>query len=289
MQLKTVYILLLLFFLPVELASAASNDVRSECLRISNKLASVGYDECIQRDLQASDGRSVNNLPVLIKEYPQLPGHREMTGRILLVGGIHGDEYASVSVIFKWMRILDLHHSGKFHWYIVPLLNPDGLLQKNSQRVNANGVDLDRNFPVSADDQDPYQYWVEQTGSDPRLYPGEHPASEPETRWLIQEIDSFKPDVIVALHAPYDRVDYPGIAKDSYKIGHLDLNLPGTWPASLANYAGVTRNIPIITVELPFAEIMPTSSQVNEIWLDLMKRLEQQFPDTAITRTNPGH
>lgn len=290
MRLKTVYIFLILFLLPGELLSAASNDVRNECLRIANKLASVGYDECIQRDLQASGGQSVNSLPVLIKEYPQLPGYREMPGRILLVGGMHGDEYASVSVIFKWMRILDLHHSGRFHWHIVPLLNPDGLLQRDSQRVNANGVDLDRNFPVpAANDQDAHRYWVEQTGSDPRLFPGEHPASEPETRWLIQEIDSFKPDVIVALHAPYSRVDYSGTANDLYKIGHLEMNLPGTRPASLAYYAGVTRNIPIITIELPFAEIMPTSNQVNEIWLDLMKQLDQQFPDTAITRTNQDH
>ena len=142
MQSREVYIFLLLLLLPGELLSATTNDLRNECLRISNKLASVGFDECMQRNLQDSNGRSVNNTPVLIREYAQQPDHGESTGHVLLVGGIHGDEYASVSVIFKWMKILDLHHSGKFHWHIVPLLNPDGLLQKDSQRVNANGVDL---------------------------------------------------------------------------------------------------------------------------------------------------
>ena len=279
MHSREVYIFLLLLLLPGELLSATTNDLRNECLRISNKLASVGFDECMQRNLQDSNGRSVNNTPVLIREYAQQPDHGESTGHVLLVGGIHGDEYASVSVIFKWMKILDLHHSGKFHWHIVPLLNPDGLLQKDSQRVNANGVDLDRNFPVPGHDQEVYRYWVEKNASDPRLYPGEHPASEPEIQWLIQEIDSFKPDVIVALHAPYNKFDYPGAAKDTYKIGHLDMDLAGTWPGSLAYYAGVIRNIPIISVELPFAEIMPTSSQVSDIWLDLIDQLKRQLSE----------
>ena len=265
--------------------AAAASEISDECLRISNKLASVGYDECMQRDLQISDGRSVNNTPILTREYPPLPGRRKPLGRVLLIGGIHGDEYSSVSVVFKWMKILDLHHSGKYHWHIVPLLNPDGLLQKDSQRVNANGVDLDRNFPAPDSDQEAYRYWVENTGSDPRLYPGEHLSSEPEIQWLVKEIDSFKPDVIVSLHAPYDMVDYPGTANVPHKIGHLNLNLPGTWPASLARYAGVIRNIPIITIELPFAEIMPTFNQVNGIWLDLVNRLDQQLSETAVTQT----
>ena len=68
-------------------------------------------------------------------------------GRILVIGGIHGDEYSSVSVVFKWMDILNIHHSGLFHWHFIPLSNPDGLLQPSSQRQNARGVDLNRNFP----------------------------------------------------------------------------------------------------------------------------------------------
>lgn len=288
MQLKTIYICFLLFLLPGALAAASASEISDECIQISNKLASVGYDECIQRDLQTSDGRSVNDIPILTREYPPLPGHRKPLGRVLLIGGIHGDEYSSVSVVFKWMKILDLHHSGKFHWHIVPLLNPDGLLQKDSQRMNANGIDLDRNFPVPGSDQEAYRYWVDKTGSDPRLYPGEQLSSEPEVQWLVKEIDSFKPDVIVSLHAPYDMVDYPGTENVPHKIGHLNLNMPGTRPGSLARYAGVTRNIPIISIELPFAEIMPTFNQVNDIWLDLVKRLDQQLSDTAVTQTDQG-
>lgn len=67
---------------------------------------------------------------------------------MLLFGGIHGDEYSSVTIVFKWLSILDRYHSGLFHWRVVPLLNPDGLLRGRSQRMNHRGVDLNRNFPT---------------------------------------------------------------------------------------------------------------------------------------------
>jgi hypothetical protein len=33
-------------------------------------------------------------------------------------------------------------------WRFIPVLNPDGLLAKPARRMNANGVDLNRNFPT---------------------------------------------------------------------------------------------------------------------------------------------
>jgi len=119
-------------------ADPAEEKAAGECLRIGNKLGSVSYSECMARGLHLSGGVSVNGAPILIKEYPPLK-RRTPLGRVLLVGGIHGDEYSSVSVVFKWLQTLDQHHSGLFHWHIVPLLNPDGLLQDDSARMNANG------------------------------------------------------------------------------------------------------------------------------------------------------
>ncbi|HSR63736.1 MAG TPA: murein peptide amidase A, partial [Gammaproteobacteria bacterium] len=60
--------------------SAADDPVYSECLRISDKLASVSFEECMERQLGVSDGRSVKNAPILIKEYPPLPQKRKPLG-----------------------------------------------------------------------------------------------------------------------------------------------------------------------------------------------------------------
>ena len=263
----------------------ADNDpVEHECKRISDKLASVGNKECLDKNLQLSSGRSVKDAPILIKEYPPMLNRRKPLGKVLLIGGIHGDEYSSVSIVFKWMNTLDEYHSGLFHWHIVPLVNPDGLLQEESQRTNANGVDLNRNFPTPNWEEETEEYWVVKTDRDPRRYPGTGAQSEPETQWLIDEINEFNPDVIVSIHAPHGVVDYDGPKDGPYKLGKLYLNLLGTYPGSLGRFAGVHKNIPVVTVELPYAGIMPKPGEINDIWLDLVKWLNKHLPAQKVTQ-----
>ncbi len=256
-------------------ASASQDEVRQACEKISDKLSSVSFEECNLPELSASGGYSTQGFPILLKEYPPRPG-KKPKGRVLLVGGTHGDELAAISIVFKWMHTLEKHHSGLFHWHVAPLLNPDGALIKKQTRMNANGVDLNRNFsspgaPVDA----ALQYWRVKTRRNLRRYPGEHPLSEPETQWLKQEIETFKPDVIIAVHAPYSLVDYdaPNRSNAPERIGYLYKNLMGTYPGSLGNYAGMHLGIPVITLELPHAGIMPTRAQISKLWTDLVRWL----------------
>jgi len=256
--------------------------VVTECERIANKLASVGYYECIERKLEITSSYSVNGAPILYKEYPPLE-RRKPLGRVLLIGGIHGDEYSSVSVVFKWMKILDKYHSGLFHWHIAPLVNPDGLLQKQSQRMNANDVDLNRNFPMQNWKAATHDYWVDKTKRNPRRYPGQTALSEPESKWLVLEIEKFQPDVIVSVHAPHGIVDYDGPKDGPYKLGRLYLQLVGTYPGSLGNYAGIQKRIPVVTIELAYAGIMPTSAEISQVWVDLVRWLSKNIQIKPLT------
>ena len=262
------------FLLFSALVSAEDNQqlIEQECQRIGNKLGSVRSQDCLSIGFIASNGRSVKNAPILLKEYPPLKT-RSAKGKVLLIGGIHGDEYSSVSIVFKWMRILNDHHSGLFHWQIIPLLNPDGLLRKKSQRMNENDVDLNRNFPMEDWKNTALKYWEEKTFKNPRRYPGKEPLSEPESSWLVEHINEYNPDVIVAVHAPHGIVDYDGPRNGPYKLGRLYLNLLGTYPGSLGNYAGIQREIPVVTIELPYAGIMPTNAEISSIWRDMVKWL----------------
>jgi hypothetical protein len=203
---------------------------------------------------------------------------RDPLGRVLLLGGIHGDEYSSVSVVFKWLEKLDRNHSGLFHWRVVPLLNPDGLLRKKSQRMNERGVDLNRNFPSFNWTKEASDYWIRRTGKNPRRYPGPTPLSEPESEWLYREIERFRPTVIVSVHAPSHVVDYDGPSAPPTRLGPLFLNLMGTYPGSLGRFAGVMMGLPVITIELPSAGIMPTEEQQNKIWNDLVGYLTTESP-----------
>jgi hypothetical protein len=255
--------------------SLAADPVHSACQKISGKLGSVNYRECSSLQMTPSGHTSVDGFPLLIKEYPPL-SKRKPQARILLVGGTHGDELSSISIVFKWMHTLEKHHSGLFHWRINPLMNPDGALRRRHRRTNTNGVDLNRNFTTpGSPDGAALDYWKLKTYENKRRYPGPYPLSEPETYWLHQEIDQFKPDVIIAVHAPYSLVDYdaPDRKNAPRRIGYLYKNLMGTYPGSLGNYAGIYLGVPVVTLELPHAGIMPTRRQISKLWTDLVRWL----------------
>jgi len=254
-----------------------------ECGSIGKKLGSVSVRECLNRKLKGTGAFSVKGQPILFRNYPPL-GTRIPQARILLIGGIHGDEYSSVSVVFKWMKTLDGHHSGLFHWHVAPLVNPDGLLQRHSQRLNAHGVDLNRNLPTPDWHNETRDYWVRRTGKDPRRYPGANPLSEPESRWLYEEIRRFQPHAIVSVHAPYGVLDFDGPPRSPDKLGYLHIHPIGTYPGSLGNFAGIQHEIPVITIELPHAGIMPSGKSISHMWIDLVRWLKRNIPKEKTIR-----
>ncbi len=253
--------------------NAVAEDTQKACGLISAKLASISEQECLARGLSPTGHYSVQNTPILYKEYPPLKT-REALGRVLLLSGVHGDEYASVSIAFKWLRILDKYHSGMFHWHVAPLVNPDGLLRARPQRMNANGVDLNRNLPTPDWKDESVKYW-KRTGYNPRRYPGPTPGSEPETRWLVEEIEEFDPDIIITVHAPYGIVDYDGPQRPPKRLGGLRLHQLGTFPGSLGRYAGIYKNIPVVTIELGSAGRMPGKKEISRIWMDLVQWMKK--------------
>lgn len=259
---------------PPAAAAAPQAGAAEVCRLIGGKLSSVSVAECLDRGLVESGVRTSGGLPLLYKEYPPL-GARKPNARVLLIGGTHGDEYASFSVVFKWMAILDRHHSGLFHWRIAPAVNPDGLLESPAVRPNGGGADLNRNLASRDWDEKALHYWRNHTGGDRRRYPGPRAESESETRWLAREIRSFRPDVIVSVHAPYGVVDYDGPADIAPPagLGPLPfLDLP-TFPGSLGRYAGEDLGIPVLTIELASSRRMPDDADLRTIWVDLVRWL----------------
>ena len=158
------------------------------------------------------------------------------------------------------------------------------MLRKKSQRQNDAGVDLNRNFPSPDWEADAHRYWTNRTGSNPRRYPGPDAASEPETKWFIETIENFNPDAIVAVHAPHSLVDYDGPQQPPHRLGKLRLHELGIYPGSLGNYAGVYKNIPVVTIELPSAGIMPTRQDISQMWLDLVEWLHREVPKQKLAR-----
>ncbi|MEN8819604.1 MAG: M14 family zinc carboxypeptidase [Abyssibacter sp.] len=265
--------------LPMPLANGAQG-----CLEIAGLLGSVSRSDCQVVEFAAADVGTVEQRPILTADFPAtqtLPVEKR-PARVLLIGGVHGDEYSAVSIQFRWAKYLADDAARRYHWRMLPCLNPDGLLAGPATRYNANGVDLNRNFPTLAWDQRALPYWTEQTGRDPRRYPGPSAASEPETQWLIDEIDRFKPDVIVSVHAPLGVLDFDGPPPPPPQLGILQLDRLGAYPGSLGNYAGRTLGIPVLTPELHYAGIMPTQAEIREMWVDLIDWLDAHIADRPL-------
>lgn len=254
----------------------SSDKVAALCEKIAQKLHSVELEECHSFHFETYTMPSVRKTPLLMKEFKGTADKN--VPKILFIAGIHGDEFSSVSATFKWLKILEEHHSGKFHWLFMPLVNPDGMLRKSAQRMNEHNVDLNRNFPPDGGEKASLHYWQTKAAKDPRRFPGETPVSEPETKAIMEIIANFKPDVIVSVHAPYDLLDFDGDAFAPEKFGPLNLKLLGTYPGSLGNYAWLKLNIPVITLELPNAGIMPSKADIIDIWEDLVFWLKHDQP-----------
>ncbi len=162
----------------------------------------------------------------------------------LVIGVFHGDEPQGKYLIEEYLK------RAYRKLLFIPCLNPDGM--QAGTRTNANGVDLNRNFPT--------ENWGADTsgaGTNPSdYYCGTAPASEIETQFVINIIEKYKPSVILTLHAPYKIVNYDGPAKGiAQKISAI-INYPVEesigypTPGSFGTYCGIERNIPTITLEL---------------------------------------
>lgn len=163
----------------------------------------------------------------------------DRTNQVLVIGVFHGDEPQGDYVINEYMKL-----NEKSNLLFIPCLNPDGMALNTRQ--NSNKVDLNRNFPT--------QNWI--INDDKDYFGGNEPASEIETKFLIDIINTYKPKIILSLHAPYCVVNYDGDAKEiSIKISEI-INYPVeddigyTTPGSFGTYAGKEKGIPTITLEL---------------------------------------
>ncbi len=263
----------LIFLAIFSIADGAQSAV--PCADFSAKLPNVKRELCEAAQLQPTAARSVKGRTLWARDVK--PEHA--TVRVLVVGAIHGDELSSAAVALHWIQLAaqaPAEASHGIHWRFVPVLNPDGVFSPSPQRVNARGVDLNRNFPTPNWQREAKVYWEKRTGKDPRRWPGPKPLSEPESRFLHEEMGSFKPHLIVSIHAPYGVLDFDGPSVPPSRLGRLYLDQVGIFPGSLGNYGGVHKGVPVVTIELPNSTRTPQDAEMRQMWLDLLRWINQR-------------
>lgn len=168
----------------------------------------------------------------------QLLGN-ENNKQVLIIGVFHGDEPQGKFLIEEYLK-----ENDNSQMLFIPCLNPDGM--SLNIRQNSNKVDLNRNFPTNN--------WI--LSEDRDYFGGNEPASEVETRFMVEILEEYKPKFILTLHSPYCVVNYDGDALEyAEEISKIidypvqsDIGYPT--PGSFGTYCGIEREIPTITLEL---------------------------------------
>jgi murein peptide amidase A len=132
-------------------------------------------------------GTSAGGLPITA-EHRGTPGGAV----VLVVGVIHGNENDGLAVLDNLRRMplpvgIDL--------WLLDAMNPDGLAA--DVRGNANGVDLNRNFPHD---------WTPIAEPGNWQYSGSGPASEPETQAFTAFADRIRPRLTLWYHQDLYRI-----------------------------------------------------------------------------------
>jgi N-acetylmuramoyl-L-alanine amidase len=141
---------------------------------IAAVLAAAAPGEVIGHSVQ---GRPIRALRV---------GSARAPVRVMVVGTVHGNEQGGRQVVARLRKARPPR--GVALW-LVDDLNPDGTAA--NRRQNANGVDLNRNFPYR---------WRAQERPGDLNYSGTGPLSEPESRAAAELAERIRPRVTLWYH-----------------------------------------------------------------------------------------
>ncbi len=120
---------------------------------------------------------------------------------------IHGEETTTLQLAHLLLRTVRAEDACAA---VIPVLNPDGVLL--GTRQNANGVDLNRNFPSSTWSPAPNPTYWPTTMTRTRAHrtqwssSGSAAGSEPETAALIEFVEQHELVAVCDLHAPLECV-----------------------------------------------------------------------------------
>lgn len=210
-------------------------------------------------------------------EIPAFRSEDKASKYVYLMAGVHGDEVEGVYLLqelFKWLQEEDI----SLPLIVIPILNVDGY--RSGSRVNAHGVDLNRNLPSSN--------WTEEAREE-KYHPGAEALSEPENKYLVKLFEKFPPKFILTLHSWKPMLNYNGDDCLKYaQVIHehneypLVADIEGhPTPGSLGEFAPEKYDAQVLTFEAP---LISEDLSLNDIWEQNKVGLQALFKSEEISQ-----
>ncbi len=270
--------------------SAGLGPVERWCQEVGDSVTLLKWDVNPCNGIQWQvGGASVQDRPLVYAEF----GNPKAENSTLIFATVHGDEitplYLAIELV-HWLKDREKEWTNT-RVVVAPLVNPDGFFSRPRTRMNARGVDVNRNFTTGDWSTKALPAWRKKFRSDPRRFPGREPSSEPETKFQEDLIRKIRPTKILSVHSPLNFLDYDGpsqltlekfptdYAKSCEKLKKaLKAITGGFYPGSLGNYAGRELGIPTVTLELPSADPKKAALYWKKFSLGIHKMIEFSVP-----------
>ena len=171
---------------------------------------------------------------------------------LLVVGCVHGDEPAGIGVTKLLRRTL----AGRpIDAWLVDDVNPDG--RAAGTRVDARGVDLNRNFPWR---------WRHLGARGTGEWSGPRALSEPEARAMAAHVRRVRPRISIWFHQPLGLVDKsggsPSVERRFSRLSGLPLRRLTRYPGSAVGWEDhILRGSTAFVVELPPGRLSARASR----------------------------
>jgi protein MpaA len=276
--------------------AAGEETTQKWCAEIRKAVTNLKWkmEPCVSGVEWKTSGTSLEGRPLMYAEFGDAAALQNTT---LILSAVHGDEITPVYLGFQLVNWLKDHSADLkgIRVVVAPLVNPDGFYRKPRTRMNARGVDVNRNFATRDWERDALKTWKNRFKSDPRRYPGSASRSEPETVFQEDLIKSFRPQKVLSVHAPLNFMDYDGPNNLSLKRfpreyiqeclrlrKELKAVSSGFFTGSLGNFAGHELGIPTITLELPTADPRQAETYWKKFNTGIRTMIEYVVPTVEI-------